>query len=1496
MVEKMTIEQFRQIRAQLDRILNQIEENSKDEAIQNNLIEQYYSLQCYLFQFDLSEIPFEEWKDFLLFSDVAHAIDLSHTGANLDFELIDHVLDDTSEEKVSFHGCNIRNINKMGSFSSERIFDEDTIRTNPNFFLTGIFSEEFKKKFYSCSIVISDLLNLTEEQLAELKQKNIEQHMNYSTFNRYLYDLLGFDKYIQLYRHSPQEWEAVNSLLSYDNSIICGYATWASYGQPLEELLKEIQEADVPDIKNKCFDVCRHIILYSRSSLRRTSFPQLFIHENPDLFLVNTDVPEDVKDRFFKRELSFIDVIRCPDVFRSFPIDAFLNYQYRFVSDIVERYGPGKLQELIFQHPDVFAHMDEDNNIYDFDTSFKKCLAQNNSLESAFIQSTREILFKYGEDREVLKHIPDWVSSMHFQFVDELTSNEQFSNLTDGPLYVFDKNQRTVIETLGFDNIRRFEQETGFFTHKGFDRSSDLEMFHVFLYFLTKRNEDDLAKNGIDFQNGNLSYEEFLTQFARLLDFMKSRNIFTDYPDYDWIQGPFRDQHPEIFINIDDPVLKEAFYKNRITPDFLFHHKEYIPYLVDKNLSFTIRANTKLMEMGLVDEANHTMIPHYPNFIDEYAARYGNEKVLRLIAKYGKALSELTIPNLNHEIEDEQKMEASIQKAICEGIKKGSISDYAYLSEIPEIVENLSTFFLSDDAPEELKKHFYHVSNNYGLTFLGLKQHKDWLSFLKEKEIVFSIKKTKSYHADALQSYFELFGEELGIKLGIRHAETVTKMIESQQVDLMKKWYDKTGGKFIPDYVVMLNFHLEEADKFLISGSNWSTLMKIQSFAQSYEPREAMLKLAYSFGAFDQDQRGFKKLLELLTSLPKKIDAEDGGYVFERIDREIDLYSQRELFYHNIGIIDDNGDNRIESPDMTPEEKEEAFRQMIEYVKSGNYTDLFDTETLLTFLETLKKEKVPIDFSMPIFAQIYRKNEDESYSLTINPQSYPKTAQLVRNMLEKFQNLPIISPTSAHRYLGGFDLQYDPEFRDFFLANLENLFYDRKYLAAISQIQRRFSEIKRVYSNIPLTLELAFSYIRDNKYEHVNTGNKEVTSIAAINNYSQSDFEILQQIFNYAKQRVFSSIPRVEGETEKYRYAILRLDDPLAMAIGKLTDCCQRLHEAGCQCMEHSMVDRNGRLFVVWNKEGEIVAQSWVWRNKDVLCFDNIEVPDRQMWRHGVPKGREDEGIRNAFTDEVLDIYLKAAQELMDEDERVFRELFESGKITQEQYEGLRLGKITTGVGYSNIKGSFERLKRDKEIARPLAFTPPVDIGGHYYTSDSTTQYILQQRDDRKSYDGPTLQVHSDTYIAFDDSNITKNHLITLIDLEKTTRPNDYMRDLSKICQNPSEHPVSDIADYYHMNRETTKIIIRPNFAIIYELKDDKVVIGDLLYNTKVDNRDQQMDMERQVIMQMRLALDQISDGREIDISRLDDEQKEMYTKITQITDEMDIERGVSHA
>ena len=1300
------------------------------------------------------------------------------------------------------------------------------------------------------------------------------------------------------------------------------------------------------------------------------------------------NIPDNLKQKYENKEITIDDIIENIENLKSIQISKLISDEE--LKKLEDFLGNEKLHQFIEAFPELFKNIIENKRTKEYLSyiELNKLILNGNELNE--IQSALFNIYEVLLNSEnPLEH--KRLNSKQLQFYIEnpglLNINAKINN---------------AINIFGIENIKKLNSEIGLITN-----NDETKLFDAIVYFLRYKDEYP------NFKNGQLPYEEFKNEFANLLEEMKQRNVFADYPNYDWIEGKFREEHPEIFIAKDAPEnLKKAFYCNRITPTLLYTHKEYIEYLKDKNLANTIRANIKLkirpnINDRIYPDSNNTFYAE-ADFISEYIRRFDSVSLLILLAKYGTILENIKINNFNNEISSIEEIEKSLRKAIHKKIQNENIN-YQYLSNIEEFVKeypeifidlsnekdltkeeidyltkafysrelqfkdirkypilvsllkdkrldiafqddfnkclydsqdknkllnklgnenflkicseygvylnrilanlileleksptNLSIqeikdkieylivknikednmkygpnsapdflkekhpeLFLSEDAEEELKKYFYNSSNNYNMSFEVLQKHKDWLPFLKGKAIATSLLINSPIKQDMIK-FFKLFGEEKAIKLGINRAETVTEMLKTHQVDLMKSWYDKTGGKFIPDFVVMENFKLEEADKFLASGSNWSNLMKIKTYSKEPVKREAMLRLAYLFGAFDQDQRGYKKLIELLTGIPRKINS-DNRYFIQRLDDTIRKYSTK----------DDETDPLI--------------------ININN------------LIKELQNENINIDFSKPIFSQIYKPSEDGTYTLTFNAQSYPKISSIVREILECQRDFPILSPEKLSYYLGDISLEYNPDFREFFLENFDEIIKSDIKLSKIATIQQRFNEIKAIYSNVNLTLDLAMSYIDNNKYTKVNVGNEKVSQTAALMNYTQQQFETLQQIYNYGKQRTFSSIPRIVSDskielpTGNYYYEMLRLDDQRAMSIGFETDCCQELGDTAEICMEHSMVDKNGRVFIVTNDKGEVVAQSWVWRNKNVLCFDNIEVPDKKMWDNGIEKGHEDDGIRNQFTDDVLDIYKMASKKLIETDDAKYKQLLESGKITQEEYENLKLSKITTGLGWSNIKGSYVTLKLDEGIlSRPHKFNEPVKLEESYktglYIKDSDTQYILEEKEGRKDYEGKTLPVHSDSYIEYTDSNFTEKSLLTLKKLELITKENPNDLDIASKEFEDKEHMVAEIAKEYYLNPKTTKIIMNPNFAIIYEEEDNKVYIADLLFNTKIDNEEQKMDIENIVIMQIRLALEQIGIHKEIDISNLNNKQQEIYYKAINLTDEIDIERGVGHA
>lgn len=112
---------------------------------------------------------------------------------------------------------------------------------------------------------------------------------------------------------------------------------------------------------------------------------------------------------------------------------------------------------------------------------------------------------------------------------------------------------------------------------------------------------------------------------------------------------------------------------------------------------------------------------------------------------------------------------------------------------------------------------------------------------------------------------------------------------------------------------------------------------------------------------------------------------------------------------------------------------------------------------------------------------------------------------------------------------------------------------------------------------------------------------------------------------------------------------------------------------------------------------------------------------------------------------------------------------------------------------------------------------------------------------------------------------------------------------LIDILNYAKDNLVSEIANYYNSDEENTKVIMNANFAIIYEEKENEIIIQDLFYNLKAGN----IDIEKVVVMQIRLAIEQIKGNKAIDISDLDEKQKDIYNKAINLNKEIDKERGL---
>lgn len=191
--------------------------------------------------------------------------------------------------------------------------------------------------------------------------------------------------------------------------------------------------------------------------------------------------------------------------------------------------------------------------------------------------------------------------------------------------------------------------------------------------------------------------------------------------------------------------------------------------------------------------------------------------------------------------------------------------------------------------------------------------------------------------------------------------------------------------------------------------------------------------------------------------------------------------------------------------------------------------------------------------------------------------------------------------------------------------------------------------------------------------------------------------------YSIMRQRQYSTIPKVQGKIDNYEYEILDLDNPLALSVGYLTRCCFLIDGLSKQSLYHSISSKNGRTFVV-RKDGELIAQSWTWRNGNVLCFDNVET-------------------RGSYSyDKLLEVYQKAGERLL-----------EVSQKSENDVESLKL--VTYGTSESKMTEPKEKLSM-KNL--------PTMLENVNYTDAKYEQAILAGRNYDDLYFGEVVARYED--------------------------------------------------------------------------------------------------------------------------------------------------------
>ncbi len=1232
--------------------------------------------------------------------------------------------------------------------------------------------------------------------------------------------------------------------------IIAKYYSYFYDDKPInyEEFLDHLVELFKTSIRNQYYNCNTKII---------DDLPESFTSIHPEVFL-SKDAPEDLKKAYYTNRLSFGHLKVHPEwqqYLKNIKLTAILtlnqptlDYSNESIGLLDYLYSIGatdKVYEYIIAYGNLLENISlniksldnltfaeiEDKLIDAVYWKISQRLEQKYSLFDAAYDENLPVSFKnrYPElflsldapeelktrfyagslSLQLLKEHPEWLPFLEGKTALNFSDLPKHVNVVDSSIQV-----PQMITGLTFADL--YTKKYGLKALLDF-----LSPYSSIIHLLNNVLVDvkDSSKEGIERSIEKGFYSNIVKQSASYSD---------EVPE------SFKNEHPDIFIASNAPEdLKNKFYHCSLNYADLYKHPEYLEYLKNIKFSFAFRG---------------------VRITNNYLNGLPNEIAYKLICLFGNYIT--YDRNILDSLKDFQNFDQTdiniIKDKIIICLKNGSMS---YSDDVPPFIkQEIPHMFLDDNAPEELKNYYYNKSN-YSFSFTILKAHPEWQPFLQDKSILpFYYNSVQRYQKEIIDFINTIGGEKQFLKLGLQKPKDVDYMINHHKFDLLAKWYLKTGKKFVPDYVVMESFPFEEADKFLANGKSWSILMRSGNFKNTPEGVDALIKLAYSFGIFEGDPRAEKRLLSLISDLP----------------RNLTPVAQNTIFQMEKTIL-----ISMVNPEAT---KNNMLIGLNEYKR---------------LREVMQKEGFTVVEGKPVLPLIYHVGEDRQCRLIINEQQYPETSKWVRNFMEANNLRGMISPQTAHAIFGGFTLKYDPYFREFLLKNIDEILANPDYMTYIAAIQKQFDQIRIDNSNRALTLKLAVDYVQANKYFNVEAGNEDLARVSAIAGYTQEEFDTLQQIFNYGKLRTFSSIPRISSSKNEYTYEIPRLIDAFPTTAGTMSDCCQELGDCAELDMEHSMTSEHGRLFVIRDEEGKIAAQSWVWRNQNVLCFDNIEVPARAFERATLEKHL----TREQFAQIIYDIYVKAAEELITADEKVYKKLLDEGKITEEQYNSLKLSKVTVGLGYNDIASAIQRnAELDKEPPKlPPKYEAPVPLQRPLYISDSRTQYVLSEKEGHvKPTDTITPIVHYDEFKEYDKDNINFTVIQTIRHLEAaTSKRENYQLNCNF---SDEENAFSELAYNYGVREDNLRLIITPNFSIVYEETPSNINILDLLVKTTTDVNNTTKNIQKEVYLQMKMAyLQLLNKDKKIDTSRMLNDVTNLYSTIESLDIDLDSERGISH-
>lgn len=438
-----------------------------------------------------------------------------------------------------------------------------------------------------------------------------------------------------------------------------------------------------------------------------------------------------IASEFNRGAASLIDFIQNWELYKDKDLSYCLrndsNNKFHITDEQVKKFMSkfSDISKLISRQTDLYQVISEINKLKS-EVETKEYIKQitDQILEKTRVKNSRSISLRQEEYQALFQYssVEEYLNKVHPSYEFEITKIlEELKDLPSN--YLFDSsipfeklNNSNVISFLSFygvQNIIDFDNQCGHFFTK--DNCLGLELM-VPMYLRYAGNEHDsrktiLTKSFYD-ENGNFvdrryTKEEFYEAVRRMIVYGPTNFDYMNKAlDYREIEGDFREKNSDLFISKQAPLeLQEKFYQKVITPHFLAIHREYLPYLKEKNFGSCF----KNREIQVEDSEN---LYGCENFYDFLKQKMDFDYFMDFIIEYRDVFDVIFRNSILDNDEFKIFQADNINQLVSKfhGILRKTIieKEIIYPDLIPQsFVTEYPDMFLSDLAPEELKQAFY---------------------------------------------------------------------------------------------------------------------------------------------------------------------------------------------------------------------------------------------------------------------------------------------------------------------------------------------------------------------------------------------------------------------------------------------------------------------------------------------------------------------------------------------------------------------------------------------------------------------------------------------------------------------------------------------------------------------------------------------------------------------------------------------------------------------